>query len=155
MLSILVCVDEEGIGWSNTPFYVVGPSTASALHAIHPFPHTASPYCPRDIRGSTESGTGDKLAHFIVNDLSGTPSQCPASKGKKLLYLTGDKTKSTLPTIAKTAGFEVESLQVYATQGSTRFEDDLTSVLQLDSEGMQEKVQLRGEHPACRFRRRI
>ena len=136
----LVCADKEGIGWSNTPFYVVGQSTASALHVIHASPHSASPYCPRDIRGSTESGTGDKLAHFIVNDLSSVPLQCPASKNKKLLYLTGDKTKGTLPAIAKAAGFEVESLQVYATQGSTRFEDDLSAFLELER-GDQ------GEHP--------
>ncbi|KAI1795419.1 tetrapyrrole biosynthesis uroporphyrinogen III synthase [Ganoderma leucocontextum] len=125
--------DEQGVGWSDTPFYVVGQSTASALHAIHYSPH-ASPYCPRDIRGSTESGTGDKLAHFIVGDLSSAPP--PASK--KLLYLTGDKTKGTLPAIATAAGFDVESLQVYATQGSTRFEDDLSDFLDgVQSQGPQ------------------
>ena len=148
-----VCADAHerpGTGWSDTPFYVVGQSTASALHAIHATPH-ASPYCPRDIRGSTESGTGDKLAHFIVNDLSAAPS--PSSK--KLLYLTGDKTKGTLPAIAAAAGFEVESLQVYATQGSTRFEDDLSTFL--DSEGVQAQGQGQGqgEHVLSHLRRRI
>ncbi|PIL26198.1 hypothetical protein GSI_11953 [Ganoderma sinense ZZ0214-1] len=134
----------EGVGWSDTPFYVVGQSTASALQSIHAAPH-ASPYCPRDIRGSTESGTGDKLAHFIVADLAASPpAPGTASTSKKLLYLTGDKNKSTLPAIAAAAGFEVESLQVYATQGSTRFEDDLAGFLGAEAAHEREPGQAAG-----------
>ncbi|RPD53618.1 tetrapyrrole biosynthesis, uroporphyrinogen III synthase [Lentinus tigrinus ALCF2SS1-6] len=118
-----------GVGterWSTIPFYTVGQATASALSAIHDaFP--SSPYTPKDIRGATESGNSEKLAHFIVADLSSAPS---GSKGRRLLYLTGDKNRDTLPSILKDAGIELDNLQVYATQGSSRFEDDLMNALE-------------------------
>ncbi|EJF55923.1 tetrapyrrole biosynthesis uroporphyrinogen III synthase [Dichomitus squalens LYAD-421 SS1] len=107
--------------WSRTPFYVVGDTTAAALRAI-----PSSPYSPQNIRGAAESGTSEKLAHFIAADLSSSPSPSPS---KKLFYLVGDKNRDTLPTIIKDAGLDLESLQVYATQGSSRFEEDLLNVL--------------------------
>ncbi|KAI0371011.1 tetrapyrrole biosynthesis, uroporphyrinogen III synthase [Pilatotrama ljubarskyi] len=108
-------------GWDTVPFYVVGSATASALCAIEAaFPE--SPYTPRDIRGGSESGTAEKLAHYIVSDV-------PQSGSRRLLYLTGDKNRDTLPRILGDGGLELESLQVYATQGSSRFEDDLRQAL--------------------------
>ena len=83
-----------------------------------------------------------------MKDLAASP---PPSSSKKLLYLTGDKTKGTLPAIAAAAGFEVETLQVYATQGSTRFEDDLSGFL--DAETAQEHD--RSEYPAPHSQPRI
>ena len=81
---------------------------------------------PCDIRGAAESGTSEKLAHFIVSDLSATT---PDAWKKKLLYLTGDKNRDTFPSILHTAGLKLDSLQVYATQGSSRFGEDLTNAL--------------------------
>ncbi|KAI0632717.1 tetrapyrrole biosynthesis uroporphyrinogen III synthase [Trametes polyzona] len=108
-------------GWASVPFYVVGNGTASALSSIATaFPE--SPYVPRDIRGGAESGTAEKLARFIVSDLPNTGS-------RRLLYLTGDKNRDTLPKALGEAGIELESLQVYATQGSSKFEEDLKVAL--------------------------
>ncbi|KAI0705998.1 tetrapyrrole biosynthesis uroporphyrinogen III synthase [Cerioporus squamosus] len=117
---------EERGEWSTIPFYTVGQATASALSAIHDsFP--SSRHTPRDIRGAAESGTSEKLAHFIVSDLSARPG---GAEGRKLLYLTGDKNRDTLPMILTDAGIELDSLQVYATQGSSRFEEDLSNALE-------------------------
>ncbi|KAI0742477.1 tetrapyrrole biosynthesis, uroporphyrinogen III synthase [Daedaleopsis nitida] len=116
--------------WSAIPFYAVGPSTASALITIeHSFP--SSLYVPYDVRGGDEAGTSEKLAHFIVSDLAGTPveGEGEGHGRKKLLYLTGDKNRDTLPAILTQASLELDSLQVYATQGSTRFEEDLANAL--------------------------
>ncbi len=117
------------------PFYIVGQATAAALSAIHDsFP--SSRYAPKDIRGAVESGSSERLAHFIASDLSARPD---GAQGRKLFYLTGDKNRDTLPKILTDAGIEVESLQVYATQGSSRFEEDLGNAL--------EGVQALGECP--------
>ncbi|RDX46079.1 tetrapyrrole biosynthesis uroporphyrinogen III synthase [Lentinus brumalis] len=116
----------EAGGWSTIPFYTVGQATASALSAIRDsFP--SSPYGPNDIRGAAESGSSEKLAHFIVSDLSARPED---ARGRKLLYLTGDKNRDTLPKILTDAGIGLDSLQVYATQGSSRFEEDLANALE-------------------------
>ena len=127
------CAEAEE--WSTIPFYTVGQATAAALSAIREsFP--SSPYVPHDVRGAGESGTSEKLAHFIVSDLA--PSK-EKGKGHKLFYLTGDKNRDTLPKILADAGIELDSLQVYATQGSSRFEEDLMNAL--------EGVQALGECP--------
>ncbi|KAI0776656.1 tetrapyrrole biosynthesis uroporphyrinogen III synthase [Trametes elegans] len=111
-------------GWARIPFYAVGSGTSSALAAVHDaFP--SSPYAPRDIRGGAECGTGEKLARFIVADVA----ENPTLTSKRLLYLTGDKNRDTLPRILSEGGLELESLQAYATQGSTSFEDDLHGTL--------------------------
>ena len=48
---------------------------------------------PKDIRGGAESGTSEKLAHFILQDLP------PSNEPRQLLYLTGDKNRDVLPSI--------------------------------------------------------
>ncbi|KAI0702748.1 tetrapyrrole biosynthesis uroporphyrinogen III synthase [Earliella scabrosa] len=129
--------DQSNEGWSTLPFYAVGQATASALSAIRTsFP--TSPHAPHDIRGGAESGTAEKLAHFIVSDLSN-------STHRRLLYLTGDKNRDTLPSILSQGGFELDSLQVYATQGSSRFGEDLKHAL--------DGVQANGEHRCWRYAR--
>ncbi|KAI9061860.1 tetrapyrrole biosynthesis uroporphyrinogen III synthase [Trametes sanguinea] len=110
----------DGQTWSAIPFYAVGAATASALSSIGT-EYPSSPYAPHDIRGGAESGTAEKLAHFIVADVARSPAQ----GSRTLLYLTGDKNRDTLPKILGEGGLELESLQVYATQGSTTFEADL------------------------------
>ncbi|RDB17610.1 Uroporphyrinogen-III synthase [Hypsizygus marmoreus] len=106
--------------WSTTPFYVVGPGTASALASIQEtYEHT--PYTPYIVRGES-SGTSERLARFIC-------SQPQSDVPKKVLYLTGDKNKDTVPTILGEAGIKVIPLKVYETRGSQTFESDLEGVL--------------------------
>lgn len=111
------------MNWSAVPFYVVGEATAKALTDIRGAIGEKSPLGPRDIRGGAETGTSERLAHFIVDDLSS------ATGSRRLLYLTGDKNRDTLPNILSDAGFELDSLQVYATQGSSTFAADLRRAL--------------------------
>lgn len=47
----------------------------------------------------------------------------------KLLYLTGDKNRETLPEILREGGLELRSLKVYETRGSSRFEEELGEVV--------------------------
>jgi len=108
--------------WPEVPFYVVGEATGSALTDIgQTIGH--SQYTPRDIRGRSETGTSEKLAHFILEDLSSIEGN------RKLLYLTGDKNRDTLPKILSDGGFELETLQVYETRGSSNFPHYLSEVV--------------------------
>ncbi|KAF5375368.1 hypothetical protein D9615_007924 [Tricholomella constricta] len=116
----------EGKGsWSAVPFYVVGQGTAAALTEVHQT-YGQTPYTPEDIRGES-SGTGERLAQFIRDQ--------PQGKPKKLLYLTGDKNRDTVPTILGKAGIDLRALKVYETQGSHTFERDLEDALKLASTG--------------------
>jgi uroporphyrinogen-III synthase len=114
--------------WSSTPFYVVGKSTASSLRAIRDV-HPHSRFSPADIRGES-SGTSEQLAKFILADLDSLP---PKSRQKPFLYLTGDKNRDTLPDILRSGDIEISPLQVYQTQGSSRFPDDLKLALESSS----------------------
>ena len=103
------------IEWGNVRFYVVGPATAAQLARL--------PKPPRDVRG-TESGTAERLAHFIVQD---------AKRGERLLYLTGDKNRDTLPRVLREGlgGAEaLKELRVYATRGVENFEHTLARALE-------------------------
>ena len=104
-----------GIDWRAMRFYVVGPATAAALLARLPNP-------PEDVRG-TESGTAEQLARYIVHD---------ATREERLLYLTGDKNRETLPRIVQEGLGEgvLRELRVYATRGVRDFESSLTRALQ-------------------------
>lgn len=62
------------------------------------------------------------MARFIVDDLE-SPDE------KRLLYLTGDKNRDTLPKILRQAGIELDDVQVYETRGSPAFENDLKALL--------------------------
>lgn len=115
-------MDASTADWSKTPFYAVGEATASAL-ADMCREFSDSPFVPRDIRGGVESGTSEKLAHFILKDLSSTTGS------RRLLYLTGDKNRDTLPRILQDGNFELASLQVYETRGSSTFAADLKTAL--------------------------
>ncbi|GJE95575.1 tetrapyrrole biosynthesis uroporphyrinogen III synthase [Phanerochaete sordida] len=108
--------------WTTVPFYAVGEATATALRDIREATG-GSPLAPKDVRGGAESGTSEKLAHFILQDLP--PSDSP----RRLLYLTGDKNRDVLPGILRDGGVELQSLQVYATQGSSQFASDLEKAM--------------------------
>jgi uroporphyrinogen-III synthase len=107
--------------WSSVPFYVVGEATSAALRDIC---EKIPLYTSRDIRGGSETGTAERLAGFILKDL---PSD---GTSRKLLYLTGDKNRDTLPKILVSAGVALDPLQVYATQGSSTFPHDLSLALE-------------------------
>lgn len=101
------------------PFYVVGESTASALRATF-MTYEQLGLEPPEIRGQG-SGNAAVLGPFILNDMKERPA--------KLLYLTGDKNRDTLPNILEEGGLSLLSLQVYMTQGSSTFEATLDSRL--------------------------
>lgn len=110
---------EEEDPWSSTPFYVVGGATAAFLREIYP---------NGQIQGE-QTGTAEKLARFIVEDLQGV-------RPKRLLYLTGNKNRETLPKVLEEAGVELESLHVYETCGSSRFPEELNNALKQFEQGI-------------------
>lgn len=107
--------------WRSVPFYAVGEATSVALRDLS---EKIPLYAPRDIRGGSETGTAERLAGFILNDLSSDGTS------RRLLYLTGDKNRDTLPRILESAGVALDPLQVYATQGSSMFPHDLSLALE-------------------------
>lgn len=123
------------MSWSQLPFYAVGQSTADALKDIRTsYP---SPMSPADIRGAAESGTSERLAKFIISDL-------PARQERaKLLYLTGDKNRDTLPNILSDGGVDLVSLKVYETRGSSTFAAALHSLLKSSPPGKCARLRLK------------
>jgi uroporphyrinogen-III synthase len=109
--------------WSKTVFYGVGTATTTALHKIATsYPNSS--LAPTDVRGGVETGSAEKLAHFVLKDLN-------IEKGTtRLLYLTGDKNRDTLPSILIEQGVVLETLQVYKTRGSRTFRRDLIDALE-------------------------
>ncbi|TNY24047.1 Uroporphyrinogen-III synthase HemD-domain-containing protein [Rhodotorula diobovata] len=94
----------------QVPFFVVGTPTATALASSLP----ASSAPPRSlILGAHESGTGEALAHFILDHFSS--QQQRAGRQLRLLYLTGDKNRDVVPRTLAEGGISLRELQVYAT----------------------------------------
>ena len=106
--------------WRMVPFYVVGDATAAAASQIH----TAFPamvhLAPGVVRGGAEAGTAERLAGFILGE---------GCEGRRMLYLTGDKNRETLPGMLSAGGVALETLAVYGTTGSSSFRDDLRAAL--------------------------
>ncbi|KAJ7363934.1 tetrapyrrole biosynthesis, uroporphyrinogen III synthase [Mycena albidolilacea] len=125
LVDALESEQESHFSWSSIPFYVVGKSTATSLKAIREA-RPDSRFTPTDIRGES-SGTSEQLANFILTDLESLP---PSSRNKPFLYLTGDKNRDTLPNILRGGGVALSVLQVYQTQGSSKFPDDLKFALE-------------------------
>jgi uroporphyrinogen-III synthase len=88
-----------------------------------------------DLRGET-AGTGEQLAQFILDDLkTGNPH-----KKRRMLYLTGDKNRDTVPNIlssdkGKRLDIELDPIQVYETHGTSTFASDLDSLFQRSKPG--------------------
>jgi uroporphyrinogen-III synthase len=116
------------VDWSSLPFYVVGNATATPLRSLRDI-YDDSCLVPKDIRG--ESGTGERLAHFILEDVPRSES----SLKTKLLYLTGDKNRDTIPNILQDGGLDVECLKVYETHCSPNLPRDLGKVVKSSSKG--------------------
>ena len=112
--------------WTSVPFYAIGEATALAAAELR-----AALVPPRLLpgvtRGHAQSGTAEQLAHFILSDLS-IPTD--GSTVRRLLYLTGDKNRDTLPNILTSAGIVLDVLQVYATHGSPSFPRDLKNAIE-------------------------
>lgn len=100
---------------------MVGEATSVALSLIGTN-YGNGPFTPKDIRGGSQTGNAESLAHFILTDL-------PDHKGARLLHLTGDKNRDTLPKILK-GHFTLQTLQVYETRGSSSFPQDIKSAME-------------------------
>ncbi|BGP03209.1 hypothetical protein RTG_02570 [Rhodotorula toruloides ATCC 204091] len=108
----------------SLPFFVVGNPTRTNL-ARAPVPPP-----PELVLGAEESGTGEKLASFILRHFASIPeSTNPPRRRRRLLYLTGDKNRDTVPRILEEGGVELETLQVYATTRAPGFQADLERIL--------------------------
>ncbi|KAF8555183.1 tetrapyrrole biosynthesis, uroporphyrinogen III synthase [Imleria badia] len=108
--------------WRTVPFYVVGEATAAAASQVHTaFPSMAhlAPLV-HQVRGGAEAGTAERLARFILEE---------GGEGRRLLYLTGDKNRETLPEMLSAGGVALETLEVYGTTGSSTFREDLRAAL--------------------------
>ena len=108
--------------WRTVPFYVVGDATAAAASQIHTAFPTLVHLAPAEdqIRGGAEAGTAERLAGFILGE---------GGEGRRVLYLTGDKNRETLPGVLGAGGVALETLEVYGTTGSSTFRDDLRAAL--------------------------
>lgn len=101
---------------------MVGKGTGAALSAIHSqYPDSSAVPNPELIKGQ-ECGNADQLGRFIVEDFQ--------SKDAKLLYLTGDKNRDTLPNALRDGSIEFQPLKVYETRGSLSFSTNLRSTLE-------------------------
>ncbi|KAF5353240.1 hypothetical protein D9756_007891 [Leucocoprinus leucothites] len=101
------------VAWTKVPFYVVGKGTAAALEEFRELCLESGVNSTLDIRGQ-ETGTGEQLAHFILEDIRGDRDS------NNLLYLTGDKNRDTVSKIlsseeAKASNITLHTLQVYET----------------------------------------
>ena len=118
------------IDWKSIPFYVVGEATATALADLAR-QYNDSYYVTRNVLGGAESGTAEKLAHYILDHHPLNQDSHPT-----FLYLTGDKNRDTLPTVLASGGITLRTLQVYETRGSSTFAKDLENTLSKDTLGM-------------------
>jgi len=80
-----------------------------------------------DIQGQ-ETGNGEQLARFVLENGDRN------SNNKKLLYLTGDKNRDTIPKILSSNTVQgppiiLHSLQVYETHGAPGFEKNIKLLL--------------------------
>ncbi|KAF8335864.1 tetrapyrrole biosynthesis, uroporphyrinogen III synthase [Cantharellus anzutake] len=117
---------ESVVCWSDLPFYVIGVRTESLLKHKHILPFTSS-FIPKLTLGA-ESGTGSKLAEFIIHDYP-SRSQLSRCVSLPLLYLVGDKTTGELASHLKSAGLHAHPLQVYQTWARNDFDEDIRIIM--------------------------
>ena len=87
---------------------------------------------PRNIKGA-DSGTGERLARFILDDCCTYPG---SGSRRPYLYLTGDKNADVLQTILSAGGLQVDNLAVYETTLSPKFSAGLSDHLSAYSSGV-------------------
>ncbi|KZO97652.1 tetrapyrrole biosynthesis, uroporphyrinogen III synthase [Calocera viscosa TUFC12733] len=117
-------VSDSSAGWDRISFYAVGPKTAQQMRSMAAEHHLDLHLCPKTVLGDEASGTGERLAHYIVDDLRKRENR--QTPEPSLLYLTGDKVLPTTPNILRQAGISITSLKVYEARTSSTFESDLT-----------------------------
>ncbi|KAI5480000.1 uroporphyrinogen-III synthase [Pseudohyphozyma bogoriensis] len=116
---------EGGGGWDAVPFFVVGKGTRDALLKGD---GRRNRIAEDKVLGAEETGTGDKLARFIVQHFALTAGSSTTT-ALPLLYLVGDKNKDTIEVVLRSAGIGVERLQVYETTKTTEFDEKLEGIL--------------------------
>lgn len=110
----------------SIPFFVVGHPTCTALQ------RAPCPPCQDQVFGAEESGTGERLAEYIVQHFQAAQSREPTNsitKRPRLLYLTGDKNRDTIPRRLTAGQIDFDPLQVYSTSPSPSFATNLDAVL--------------------------
>ncbi|KIO23985.1 hypothetical protein M407DRAFT_26597 [Tulasnella calospora MUT 4182] len=110
--------------WNKTPFYVVGQKTADTLMATAPVRPAFYP-SPDCVLGAAETGSGEKLASFIIQHLSNGPDRTSAS----LLYLTGDKNRDAIQTTLSDANIAVHPHQVYRTSARVNLAAEISDAV--------------------------
>jgi uroporphyrinogen-III synthase len=113
------CSDSrKASSWSDIPFYTVGKASEKSLKACPP-----CKYSPGLIIGANETGTGEALAHYILEHHSAYDTSLP------LLYLTGDKNRDTVPVTLAEGGLVTTPTQVYETGKRDGLEADLNDTI--------------------------
>ncbi|POY72892.1 hypothetical protein BMF94_4053 [Rhodotorula taiwanensis] len=118
----------------SIPYFVVGHPTCTALRGA-PCPPTED-----RVLGADAGGTGERLAEYIVQHFQDHDERRVTShnarngsgerpRRPRLLYLTGDKNRDTIPRRLSDAGIDLVPLQVYSTCRCTDFERRLGQVL--------------------------
>ncbi|GAA5990313.1 hypothetical protein JCM10908_007309 [Rhodotorula pacifica] len=143
--NLATSLSERPLPAPSIPFFVVGHPTCSALQKA------PCPPCQEQVLGAEECGTGERLAEYIiqhfrpsgrngceVSDCDGEEEGTAKPSGRRrprLLYLTGDKNRDTIPRRLSEGGIELEPLQVYSTSRSPGFVPRLEAVLaELDAD---------------------
>ncbi|KAG8984997.1 hypothetical protein FRB90_005002 [Tulasnella sp. 427] len=96
--------------WNEVPFYVVGQKTADTLMALAALRPALYP-SPDYVLGAAATGSGDKLASFIIKSLLDKAERSSVP----ILYLTGDKNRDTVETALANAHIAIQACQVYQT----------------------------------------
>ncbi|KAH8115053.1 hypothetical protein DFH11DRAFT_1591151 [Phellopilus nigrolimitatus] len=81
---------DERAHWTNVPFYVVGAATASAVRDLRTTLADATHLVPTEVLGAEEAGTGEKLAHFILEHLAQARAKEDASTSLSTSASTSD-----------------------------------------------------------------
>lgn len=131
-LTLTLSADSD---WRPVPFYVVGAATAGAASQIRAAFPAMERLAPVDVRGGSDAGTAERLATFILAEGGG------GGEGRRMLYLTGDKNRETLPGMLTAGGVVLETHEVYRTTGSSTFRADLGAAL--------ERAPVPGEYIVC------
>ena len=124
--------------WSHVPCYVVGEATGRAVREMKMKLEVSgrSHVAPGEILGAQEAGTGEQLAHFIITRLDSKNEVNAAEEKTKLLFLVGDKTKDSLPTIlGADRRVDLVSVPVYATRPSPHLAEALALAIEKDGKG--------------------
>lgn len=97
--------------WQRTPFFAVGPATATALRQLGP--SLPQPLRPALVMGGGATGTGEALANYVTRHFG--PLDSEAEPPAPILVLVGDKNAPTIPDMLRAKGYPIEVLQVYET----------------------------------------